>query len=282
MTPDPTNHDVSSACMMRTAALTRVYWRSKGVLWPGQQFKALDGVDFCLRRGSITVLVGESGSGKSTLARCLVKLDEPTRGEVWYKEKPLSALSGRGLLQFRAEVQLIFQDAGMALNPSFSALDIVMEPMRIQGRPEPSLRRDKAIALLAQAGIPAPSASRLSSQFSGGQRQRLALARALALQPELLILDESLSGLDLSMQQRILEWLLRVRRQRDITLLFVAHDLGLARRIADDVVVMHQGKIVEADAASMIFQSPRHPQTSALLAAYGLLHGAAIPGQQPA
>jgi peptide/nickel transport system ATP-binding protein len=267
---------------MRTSALTKVYSRSRTALGPARRFTALDSVDFRLRRGAITVLVGESGSGKSTLARCLAKLDEPTSGEVWYKERPLASVRGKELLQFRAEVQLIFQDAGTALNPSFSALEVVLEPMRIQGRPARELQREKAIELLAQAEIPARWANRFPSQFSGGQRQRLALARALALQPELLILDESLSGLDLSIQHRILDWLLDTRQQREITLLFVAHDLSLARRIADDLVVMHQGKIVEAGEARQIFERPRHPQTSALLAAYRLLNGHAIPGPHPA
>ena len=196
--------------------------------------RALDGVDLSIAPGSTTALVGQSGSGKSTLARCLARLEQPDAGEI------ISPAGG---------VQLVFQDAAGSLNPRMRAAEIVAEPLAIRGCPRAERRR-RALELMAQCGLPPDSAERLPLEFSGGQRQRLAIARALTLEPALLILDEALTGLDLSIQAQILNLLADLQDARGLTYLHITHDLSLALRMAGQIAVMHRGRIVESAPAS--------------------------------
>ncbi len=233
--------------------------------------QALDNVELTIARGCTLALVGESGSGKSTLARCLARLEEPSSGEIWYEGRNLLDLSPQQLLPFRRQIQLIFQDPASALNPRLSAVEIVAEPLAIQQCGTKKERHQRALELMEQVGLPPQWRDRLPLEFSGGQRQRLAIARALALEPKFLILDEALSGLDLSLQAQIVNLLLELQALHSLTYLYISHDLSLVGHIADEVAVMHQGKIVERARTSELFAHPQHPHTRALLAAIPML-----------
>lgn len=227
---------------------------------------ALHGVDFSIDSQTTVALVGASGSGKSTLAHCLARLEDPDSGEIWFDGIDVARRRGRALRPYRRQVQVIFQDAAAALNPALTAQEIVAEPMVIQhlgSRPE---RRERALDLLDQVGLPRARASALPSELSGGQRHRLAVARALGLTPSLLILDEAFSGLDLRVQQQLLDLLRTLQARHSLTYLCISHDLALVSAFADDIAVMHDGRIVERDRAAALFHRQRHPQSRALVA----------------
>ena len=225
--------------------------QARGLVKQFGAVRALDGVDLSIAPGSTTALVGQSGSGKSTLARCLARLEQPDAGEI---------------LATAGAVQLVFQDAAATLNPRMRAAEIVAEPLAIRGCPRAERRR-RALELMALAGLPPDGAARLPGQFSGGQRQRLAIARALTLEPALLILDEALSGLDLSIQAQILNLLADLQDARGLAYLHITHDLSLALRMADRIAVMHRGRIVECAPALNFERTAAHPHTRALLEA---------------
>lgn len=229
--------------------------------------QALDDVSLAIPSASTFALVGESGSGKSTLAKCMALLEAPDSGEILSEGRNLLALNKRTLTCVRPQIQLIFQDAATAFNPRFSALEIVAEPLTIQNRGSKQERKERALELMEQVGIPAGAARKLPLEFSGGQRQRLALARALTLNPRLLILDEALSGLDLSIHGQMLNLLMELQSLHSLTYLYISHDLGTVGQIADQVAVMHQGKIVEQATPYELFRKPQHPQTQVLIAA---------------
>lgn len=250
---------------VRVRGLHKRYVRRSGLLRPGHAVQALEDVDLTLGAGSTLALVGESGSGKSTLARCLARLEEPDSGEIWFEGRNLVGLTSRELVPFRRHVQLIFQDSAHALNPRFSALDIVEEPLRIQRRGSRAERRRRALELMETVGLPSAWGARRPFELSGGQRQRLAIARALAVEPKLLILDEAFSGLDVSVQAQIVNLLLELQSSRPLSYLFVSHDLGLMGRIAGEIAVLYRGRIVERGSVPAIFAAPQHPHTRALL-----------------
>ncbi len=233
---------------------------------------ALQDVDLEIAAGSTVALVGESGSGKSTLARCLTRLEEPSAGEIWYDGQNLLTLAEKDLSPLRTQIQLIWQDTATALNPRLCAEDIITEPLRIQRLHTSAERRQLCLEMVEQVGLPHWMLARFPHELSGGQRQRLAIARALMLRPRLLILDEALAGLDLSIQAQILHLLHELQRRHALTYLYISHDLGLMSAIADDIAVLHQGRMVERQTARELFRHPQHPVTSALLTA--------IPGGQ--
>jgi len=205
---------------------------------------ALDGVSLTIPRGTTVALTGPSGSGKSTLGRCIARLEEPTSGEIWFDGQNISALDDRGLVPFRKQIQFIFQDAGTALNPRFSAIAIVEEPLVIAGWNPQNCRR-RALEIMDQVQLSPTWAKRRPSEFSGGQRQRLAIARALTLEPQLLILDEALSGVDVSIQAQLVNLLVQLQNALGLTYLFISHDLRLLPYVADQVAIMNKGRIVE-------------------------------------
>ena len=226
---------------------------------------ALQDVDLEIRTGEIVAVVGESGSGKSTLARCMTRLEDADRGDILFRGTELTGIGARELRPFRSQIQLILQDSAGALNPRFTAAEIVEEPLVIQGSGRFEERRRRAVELMGQVGLAADWAERSVGQFSGGQRQRLAIARALILRPEFLILDEAVSGLDLSTQAQVLNLLLELQDKYELTYLFISHDLALVSQVADRIAVMHSGRIVECGEAADILERPQHPQTVALV-----------------
>jgi ABC-type dipeptide/oligopeptide/nickel transport system ATPase subunit len=213
---------------------------------------ALDSVSLAIPRATTLALTGPSGSGKSTLGRCIARLEEPTSGQVWFDGHNISALDGRRLLPFRRQIQFIFQDASTALNPRFSAAELVEEPLAICGWNAQDRRR-RALELMEQVQLSPSWAHRRPAEFSGGQRQRLAIARALTLDPKLLILDEALSGVDVSIQAQLINLLQNLQDTSGLTYLFISHDLTLAGYFADQVAIMNKGRIVELCAAANVY-----------------------------
>lgn len=226
---------------------------------------ALVDVDFEIIPQCFTAVVGGSGSGKSTLASCLTMLERPDRGEIWFEGQNITELTDQELASFRAKVQMVFQDSAGALNPRFSAAEIIAEPLVVQQRKSWKDGRARARDLMEEVGVSPDWADRRPLQFSGGQRQRLAIARAIALKPALLILDESLSGLDLATQAQILNLLLDLERSRGLTCLLISHDLSLVGEIADFVAVMHDGRVIEHGPARKILDNPGHLYTRQLM-----------------
>jgi peptide/nickel transport system ATP-binding protein len=227
---------------------------------------ALDDVSLTIEPGSTLALVGESGAGKSTLGRCLARLEEPDSGEIRFAGRNLWTLASEELLAMRRNIQFIFQDSATAMNHRFSAVEIVEEPLVIQKSMSRRMRRKQALALMEQVGISSQWARRSALEFSGGERQRLAIARALIFKPRVLILDEALASLDLQIQEQIAQLLLDLQASLSLALLFITHDLRLAARMANRIAVMWRGRIVETGGVSTVFAEARHPHTRLLLA----------------
>ncbi len=234
------------------------FYARRGVLGTKKEVIALQGVSFSIRPQSTLALVGESGSGKSTLAFCLACMERPTSGRIVFQGDEITAFDEKQLRALRPRIQLVFQDPARSLNPRFSGLDLVSEPLLVQGRLNKREREDRARALLAQVGLPEEKALRRADEFSGGQKQRLAIARALALEPKLLILDEALSALDCSVQAQIANLLLELQSLLGLTYLFITHDFAMAGHLADEIAVMERGKIVELGAADGVLREPQH------------------------
>src|SRR6266851_654564 len=229
-------------------------YASTGALRTKKEVSALQGVSFSIGVHSTLALVGESASGKSTLALCIACLERPTSGSIKFDGNEITALEPKQLRALRPQIQLVFQDPGRSLNPRFSALEIVSEPLVVQGRSEKREREERARALLGQVGIPQEKALQKAEEFSGGQRQRLAIARALALEPNLLL------ELQLSL---------------GLAYLFITHDFAMAGHLADEIAVMDQGKIVELGAADKVLQAPEQEITRRLIIATPRLGAAA-------
>src|SRR6266436_1055604 len=243
------------------------FYARRGVLGTKKEVIALQGVSFSIRPQSTLALVGESGSGKSTLAFCLACMERPTSGRIVFQGDEITAFDEKQLRALRPRIQLVFQDPARSLNPRFSGLDLVSEPLLVQGRLNKREREDRARALLAQVGLPEEKALRRADEFSGGQKQRLAIARALALEPKLLILDEALSALDCSVQAQIANLLLELQSSLGLTYLFITHDFAMAGHLADEIAVMERGKVVEQGAADRVLREPQNEVTRRLIAA---------------
>jgi peptide/nickel transport system ATP-binding protein len=238
-----------------------------------EELHALNGVSFSIFPGTTLAVVGESGSGKSTLAACLACLESPTTGSIWYEGKDLVKLEEGARREVRPQLQLIFQDPASSLNPRWSVLEILLEPMVLQrnfSRKDNLTRKemnDRANSLLERVGLSPDIARRPPTELSGGQRQRLAIARSLALEPKLLILDEALSALDCSVQAQIANLLMELQDSLRMTYLFITHDLAMAAYLADEIAVMEAGRIVEQGPPEKILKRPQHETTRELLAA---------------
>jgi oligopeptide transport system ATP-binding protein len=239
---------------------------SKGFIY------AVDGVDFQIKQGETLGLVGESGCGKSTTVRAIAQLYKPTAGEVWLKGKDLTKMNPHDLLAARKNMQMVFQDPYASLNPRMTSGDIIAEPMRIfqqRGLLDMSTeaRNDRVEQLMERVGLSRFFKNRYPHEFSGGQRQRIGIARALALQPELMLCDEPVSALDVSIQSQILNLFKDLQAEFGLTYLFIAHDLAVIQYISDRVAVMYLGLIVEISGSKDLYKKPMHPYTQALLSA---------------
>jgi oligopeptide/dipeptide ABC transporter ATP-binding protein len=229
--------------------------------------RAVDDVNFDVFAGETLGLVGESGCGKSTVGRCLLRLYEPTSGEVYFEGKNLVGLPNREMQSLRREMQIIFQDPYASLNPRLNILSIVSEPLKIHGIGNKTEQKERVADLLKKVGLDPNYMFRYPHEFSGGQRQRLGIARALALNPKLIIADEPVSALDVSVQAQVVNLLQDLQAEFGLTYLFISHGLAVVEHISQRVAVMYLGKIVEVAEAKELYENPLHPYTKALLSA---------------
>lgn len=238
------------------------------VFTSGQQsIHAVQDVSLAVNRGEILGIVGESGSGKTTLGRCILRLTEPTSGQIVFDGQDLTHIEGAPLRRMRQNMQMIFQDPYASLNPRLTVERIISEPMDIHNIGTREARRERVQALLREVDLPIDSASRYPHEFSGGQRQRIGIARALAVRPDLIVADEPVSALDVSIQAQVVNLLRDLQQRYHLTMLFISHDLNVVNFLCDRVVVMYLGRVMESGPAKQISSQPAHPYTKALLSA---------------
>jgi ABC-type oligopeptide transport system ATPase subunit len=267
MTNELETREGMTAPLINVDALSMVYAQPRTFRRDLHRVTAVENARLQIFAGETLGIVGISGSGKSTLARCMAGLETPTSGSVSFAGRNVQKLLGDERRWFHRNVQLVLQDSASALNPRFTAAEIIDEPMRICGVGTKAEQYACVLELLRQLELPVTVAGRRPHQLSGGQRQRLAIARALALKPTVLILDEVLAGLDIPVQKHILDLLKSLSRQHSLTYVFISHDLRLMGTITDRIAVMHSGRIVEQGSTRDIFTNPQHPHTRDLLSA---------------
>ena len=254
--------------LLQAKHLVKTYSQRSGKFgFATTQVRALDDVSIELKAGKTLAVVGESGSGKSTLARCLLQLQALDSGEVLFAGQDLAKLDGAALRQVRKNLQMVFQDPFASLNPRMRVGEIVAEGLLIHGLGNAAEQQAKVIAMLKRVGLSESDLQKYPHEFSGGQRQRIGIARALVLSPKVVVCDEPVSALDVSIQAQILLLLKELQAEMALSYLFISHDLRVVRHIADDIAVMHQGKVVEQGQIEAVYQRPQHPYTQNLLAA---------------
>lgn len=257
-------------------ALTQDYHVRSGLFSKASTVRAVKGVDFAVERGKTLAIVGESGSGKSTLARIIALIDPQSGGSLKIEGEEVNIARRRLTPQMRSKVQMVFQNPYGSLNPRQKVGDVLMEPLALNTSIPADERHARAEAMLAKVGLMPEHFNRYPHMFSGGQRQRIAIARALMLNPALLVLDEPVSALDLSVQAQVLNLLADLQDEFDLTYVFISHDLSVVRYIADDVMVMFKGEVVERGSRDAVFSAPQHPYTRTLFAATPVTDVAAI------
>jgi peptide/nickel transport system ATP-binding protein len=255
--------------LLQVRGIVREYPRKRTALWhPLKPIRAVDGVSLTVHAGETVGLVGESGSGKSSLLRVILALDRAQAGEVSLLGEPLSSATGATLRRLRSSIQAVFQDPYGSFDPRWSVEQLIGEPFFLMSSPPTNAQRRRKVALvLEQVGLSAADAQRLPREFSGGERQRIAIARALITEPAVIAFDEAVSALDVLIREQVLALLADLAQRLKVAYLFVSHDLNVIRAIADRVYVMQRGRIVEEGAAAAVFASPRHSYTQALVAA---------------
>jgi ABC-type oligopeptide transport system ATPase subunit len=253
--------------LVEVRQLRKEFSRSRGLFGKSSAIAAVDAVSFAIEQGETFGLVGESGSGKTTTGRCMLRLMEPTSGEVWFRGENVLTFSRERMRRARRDMQMVFQDPYSSLNPRMRVDAIVEEPLVIHAIGTRAERRTRVEELLSRVGLDPALRTRYPHEFSGGQRQRIGLARAIALNPSFIIADEPVSALDVSIQAQVINLLLDLQAELGLTYLFIAHDLRLVQHVCSRVAVMYRGRIVEMGPARTLFTSPRHPYTQALLSA---------------
>ncbi|MBY6410833.1 ATP-binding cassette domain-containing protein [Rhodococcus sp. BP-252] len=259
---------VTKPVLLDVQHLSKSFVRSRDVLGrPRETVRAVRDISVGIRAGETLGIVGESGSGKSTLGRSILRLENPEEGSVLYQGKDLLALGRRELRRTRRDLQMIFQDPYASLDPTKTVGNAISEPLRIYDRASRADHDDQVAELLTKVGLRTEFAMRYPGEMSGGQRQRVAIARALALDPKVIVADEAVSALDVSTQSEVINLLVHLNKEFDLTCLFISHNLGVVRHISDRIAVMYLGRIVELGSAAEVYDSPRHPYTKALLSA---------------
>ena len=255
----------STQPIMSGVGLKQYYQVSQGFMKPKGTVKALDGVDFSVEAGKTLAVVGESGCGKSTLARLLTMIERPTTGELNFDGKNLLTLDRETARELRQRIQIIFQNPYGSLNPRKKVGTILEEPLVINTKLSKAERKEKAISLLQKVGLKPEHYDRYPHMFSGGQRQRIAIARGLMMNPKVVVADEPVSALDVSVQAQVLNLMMDLQKELGLAYVFISHDLSVVEHIADKVIVMYLGKVVEYGSTEQIFSTPQHPYTRALL-----------------
>jgi len=259
---------IEKKAILQVSELKQHFVLKKEVMFQAKQVvKAVDGISFDLFPGETLSIVGESGCGKSTTGRSILRLDEPTEGNVLFRGQSLTKMNKRELRNIRGDIQVIFQDPYASLNPRRTIRQMLEEAMAIQKVLPPNQREARMLELMNHVGLRPEYLERYPHEFSGGQRQRIGIARALAVNPKIIICDEAVSALDVSIQAQILNLLKKLQKDFDLTFLFISHDLSVVRHISDRVMVMYLGKIVEISDTASLFKNPLHPYTKALLSA---------------
>lgn len=264
-----TEKEADSAMLLRVRALKRSYSRTRTSLWhKPEPLQALRGVSFELAAGQSLGVVGESGSGKSTLARLVMALDTPTQGSVELLGRNLHQLPEKELRAARRDFQMVFQDPYGSLDPRMTVERIVSEPLvTLAEKLSQTEQHQQVMSVLDQVGLRAPDADKYPHEFSGGQRQRIAIARALITRPKLIVADEPVSALDVSVQAQVLNLMQDLQRELGLSYLFISHDLAVVQHVCDQVIVLYQGEIVERGTPQKLFSTPEHPYTQALVKA---------------
>ena len=241
----------------------KIHFQQKG----GKVVKAVDGITFSIRKGETFGIVGESGCGKSTLGRGILRLIEPTEGKVFYNGRDMSTMSDKEMKELRQKIQIIFQDPSACLNPRRTMKQILMEPFRVHGIKDKEFVENRIRELVELVGLADYHLSRYPHELSGGQKQRIGIARALALNPELIVCDEAVSALDVSVQAQVINLLDELQKKLELTYVFISHNLNVVHHISDRIGVMYLGKMVEIATADELYDSQMHPYTEALLSA---------------
>ena len=254
--------------LIKARDLHKYYSIKTGLLQPNQRLQALSGASFDLHAGQTLAVVGESGCGKSTLARLLTLIEQPTSGQLTLDGIDLASVNKKEVAkQLRKTIQMVFQDPFGSLNPRHKVGDILQEPLIINTDLSASQRREQVLTMMRRVGLRDEHIHRYPHMFSGGQRQRIAIARALILKPKIVVLDEPVSALDVSIQAQVLNLLIELQQEMGLAYVFISHDLSVVRHIADQVLVMYLGKPVEQGLSQTVFNNPQHPYTQALLSA---------------
>jgi len=264
---------VNDEILLSLNDVKKYYDVSRGIFGRKHKLKAVDGVSFDVKRGEVFGIVGESGCGKSTLGRMICKLESTTKGEIFLDGENIVEMSEREMLKIRKKVQMIFQDPYTSLNPRMSVNDIVGEPIIVHGLAANRTERNQQVLnYLKDVGLASYHANRYPHEFSGGQRQRIGIARSLVVRPELIVADEPVSALDVSIQSQVLNLLNSIKREYELTFVFISHNLTVVEFFSDRIGVMYLGNMMEVASKDALYQNPLHPYTKALMAAIPVMH----------